>query len=90
MTPTPTPPPMVRVCWMDAQSDAHGWTPASELDREHCVVTTVGHLIADGRPGHLSVCLSYHIDGDELVVDSALHIPQAMVVSEQRLTTLPA
>lgn len=76
--------PMVRVLWTDAQGDAHGWTPISQLDNAPCVVTTVGHLVP-GRENHVTVALSYHHDNDEMVIDSALHIPLGMVLSTEHL-----
>lgn len=83
-------PPMVRVRWTDAQGDAHGWTPLDELDTAPCIVTTVGHLLP-GRDGHVTVALSWHHDGDQgLVVDSALHIPEGMVVCMENLSARPA
>jgi hypothetical protein len=82
---------MVRVRWIDAQSDAFGWTPSDELDRTPCVVTSVGHLIAGSRPGHVTVALSWHPDGEDgLVIDSALHIPEGMVQSLESLTAKAA
>ena len=83
-------PPMVRVCWTDAQGDAHGWTPLNELDADACVVTTVGHLLT-GRKNHVTVALSWHVGpDDELLVDSVVHIPEGMVISLENLQTRPA
>lgn len=84
-----TPPPMVRVVWTDAQGDAHGWTPVEDLDDTPCVVTSVGHLLT-GRKGHVTLALSFHWDEDDVIVDSALHIPEGMVISMDTLTARPA
>ena len=75
--------PAVKVRWVDAQGDAHGWTPADELDADPCVVTTVGQLLDTPRPGHTSVALSsYGGSGCEVrQVDSVVHIPDGMVLS---------
>jgi hypothetical protein len=84
-----TPMPMIRVCWTDAQGDAHGWTPLDELDTQPCIVTTVGHQIP-GRADHITVALSYHYNDGDLVVDSVVHIPSAMCLSVQTLAAVPA
>lgn len=83
------PPPMVRVVWNDAQSDADDWTPLEHLDGQPCIVTTVGHLLA-GRPGHVSVGLSWYLADDEMMVGNVLHIPEAMVLAMDSLISRPA
>lgn len=83
--------PMVRVVWTDAQDDAPVWSRLDELGDSPCVVTTVGSLLGNVRPNHVSVALSWHPDDDgEPVVGSVLHIPSAMVVTLEHLVTVPA
>lgn len=82
-------PRMVRVLWVDCQSDAWGWTPVADLEREPCVVTTVGTLIEPApRPGHVTVALSWHGgNGREVVCDSVVHIPERCIVLIENLYT---
>jgi hypothetical protein len=67
----------VTVEWMDAHSDAHGWTHKDALERIR-VIVSCGFLLPTsegGAPGHLTLVQSF--DGD--LVDSVLHIPLGMV-----------
>ena len=81
--PDPTLTRMVRVRWIDTQSDAWGWTPLAELDPTPCVVTTVGTLVEPSpRPGHVTVVLSWH-GGD--ICDSAAHVPERCIINVETL-----
>lgn len=74
----------VLVEWLDAHSDAHGWTHREALERIR-LITSCGMLLPTsqgGAPGHLTLVQSS--DGD--LVDSVLHIPSGMVRSVTSLT----
>jgi hypothetical protein len=80
----------VTVEWMDAHSDAHGWTHREALERIR-IISSCGWLLPTsqgGAPGHVTLIQS--CDGD--LVDSVLHIPAGMVRRVDSLTatlTLP-
>jgi hypothetical protein len=78
----------VRVIWTDCQGDAHGWTPADELDATPCVVTTDGILIEPPpRPDHVTVALSmFGGHGETRQVDSVVHVPVVCVHSVDNLS----
>ena len=63
------------VIWIDAFADAHGWCSLDQLEMVPRVISTVGWLLADQVPDHVSVAQSH--DGDS--VDSVLHIPRSAV-----------
>lgn len=73
----------VLVVWHDAHSGDEGWHAAGEIDSAPCVVETVGWLLPDGKPNHVTVVQSV-ISGDDSL-DGVLCIPVGMVVSIQVL-----
>lgn len=71
---------IVHIVWHDAHSDSHTWTSIDDIGDEPCVVHTVGYLLVDKKPNHVTVVQSF-IDVDEPDVDSVLSIPIGMVRS---------
>lgn len=67
----------VEVVWCDAHAVTHTWTALEELDREECIVRSVGMLINNGKDGHVVLAQSM-ISGEE-TVDNVLAIPNGMV-----------
>ena len=68
----------VRVVWHDAHSESGGgWISRDEIDREPCVVETVGWLVPDAKPEHLVIAQSRIAADDSL--DSVLCVPVGMV-----------
>ena len=68
------------VVWRDAHAVTDGWTHLDELDREECIVTSIGILLKDAKHGYLVLAQSM-ID-DENTVDGVLAIPDGMVISK--------
>ena len=73
--------PLVLVTWRDAHADAQGWASVDELDDEPCIVHSVGFHLENRKPGHVTIVQSIIVDE----LDSALHIPTAMVDSIRTL-----
>lgn len=74
---------LVRITWIDAHAVTDGWTGVDELDDEPCVVTSVGLLLPETKPGHVVLAQSWIEDTDDL--DGVLAIPLGMV---RRIDTL--
>lgn len=68
----------VRITWHDAFADVEGWMESSDIDAEPCVVQSVGFLIPDAKPGHVTLAQSMNSHDD---FDSVLHVPVGMVVN---------
>jgi len=78
----------VLIEWIDAHADANGWCDRDELDPEPRLITTVGIVLRNVKPNHLTVALSV----DEDKVDSVISIPTAVIKRVVRLVdglTLP-
>ena len=76
---------LVAVVWHDAHADSPGgWVLSDNIDPNPYVVVTVG-IIADLKPGHISIYQSWAADGQ---IDHVVHIPTGMVVRVDDLTTL--
>jgi hypothetical protein len=67
------------VTWRDAHAVTETWTHIDELDKHDCVVTSVGILLENVKPGYVVLAQSM-IDGEH-TVDHVLAIPVGMVVS---------
>ena len=67
----------VEVVWFDAHAVTHSWTAVEELDRDECVVRSVGMLLDGAKDGHVVLAQSM-ISGEE-TVDNVLAIPNGMV-----------
>ena len=68
----------VRVVWHDAHSESgDGWIGRDSIDREPCVVETVGWLLPDAKPEHLVIAQSWIAADDSL--DGVLCVPVGMV-----------
>ena len=67
------------VTWRDAHAVTEAWTHVDELDTDDCIVTSIGIVLADAKPGHLVLAQSM-IEG-ESTVDGVLAIPIGMVLS---------
>ena len=68
--------------WRDAYS-LGTWTKPDDMRPEPVVVQSVGFLIDDAVPGHLTLACSD--DGQGHVADG-IHIPRDMIVRKVRLT----
>jgi hypothetical protein len=55
---------IVSVVWLDAHAASDGWFDIDDLDVEPCSVTTIGWLIADAKPDHVTVAQSLADDGE--------------------------
>jgi len=69
------------VTWRDAHADAQGWASIDELDDDPCIVHSVGFHLENRKAGHVTIVQSIIVDE----LDSALHIPTAMVDSIRTL-----
>ena len=67
----------VEVVWFDAHAVTHSWTAVEELDREECIVRSVGMLLDGVKEGHVVIAQSMILD--EETVDNVLAIPNGMV-----------
>lgn len=74
----------VEVVWFDAHAVTESWTPVDELDRENCVVRSVGMLMDNVKEGHLVLAQSMICGQD--TVDNVLAIPAGMVRQVNPLT----
>ena len=74
----------VLLVWMDAHASTETWTPLEEIDPAPCLIHTVGLLLPEIKPGHVSVAQS--VDEDDRV-DSVLCVPVDMVVRMEDLPT---
>jgi hypothetical protein len=72
----------VLIEWIDAHADANGWCDRDDLDTEPRIITTVGIVLRNVKPQHLTVALSV----DEEKVDSVISIPTAVIKRVVRLT----
>jgi len=61
--------------WHDAHSD-ESWIDVSEIDAEPYPVRSAGWLIADAKPGHVTLAQSCGPDG---ALDGVIYIPTGMV-----------
>lgn len=74
----------VEICWRDAHDGApQGWHEPEELDRDPCIVRTVGWLIPHHKPGHATVCSSWSTTGH---IAEVTCIPLGMVQRIHSLT----
>jgi hypothetical protein len=71
----------VLIEWIDAHADANGWCDRDDLDPEPRLITTVGIVLRNVKPQHLTVALSV----DEEKVDSVISIPTAVIKRVVRL-----
>lgn len=78
---------LVRVTWIDAHAVTDTWTAIDELDDEPCVVTSVGLLLRDAKPGHVVIAQSHIAEQDD--VDGVLAIPSSMVTRMEDLCVHP-
>ena len=67
------------VTWRDAHAVCETWTHLEDLDKEDCIVTSVGILLEGVKPGYVVLAQSM-IDGEH-TVDHVLAIPVGMVIS---------
>lgn len=80
---------IVRIWWRDAHAATDTWTAVDDIGDEPCVVTSVGFLLRDVKPGHVVLAQSM-IDDDEYGdVDHVLAVPSAMVVRIESLHPVP-
>lgn len=67
----------VEVIWYDAHAVTESWTHMDELDKENCVVRSVGIMLKNVKEGHVVLAQSM-ISGED-TVDNVLAIPSGMV-----------
>jgi len=72
------------VIWHDAHSDGDVWMPEESIDPEPAVVTSVGIILDQVKPGHLTLAQS-HVHGHW---GTLLHVPISMVEEITILTTI--
>ena len=70
----------LHVVWRDAHAASDTWTHIDDIDPDDCLVTSVGILLADAKPGYLVLAQSM-INGAN-TVDGVLAIPHGMVISK--------
>jgi hypothetical protein len=64
------------VKWHDAHADFQGsWIHESDINPEPLEVTSIGIVLEEVKPGHVTLTQSY-IEG---ICDNILHIPESMV-----------
>lgn len=66
----------VEVVWHDAFAFRDAWVEESEIDAEPMVVRSVGWLLPEKKPDHVTIAQS--VNSDE-ILDGLLFIPCAMV-----------
>lgn len=69
---------VTEVVWFDAHEDARNWTPIDELDTQQRTIRSVGYLIPDHLPGHLTLAQSW--DADTGCVSQVINIPTVCVL----------
>jgi hypothetical protein len=67
----------VWVEWKDAHAGGANWMSVDDIDHDPCIVWTLGFLIPNGKPGHLTIAQSLADSGD---FDSPIFIPSDMVL----------
>lgn len=73
----------MKVTWHDAHAVSAGWMKTAEIDKDPCVVVSVGWLIEDIKANHVVVAQSFiPSEGD---IDHVLAIPENMVVKVEVL-----
>ena len=78
----------VLIFWKDAHAVFPGWTSLEDMDKDDCIIQTIGWMIPDIKPGHVVVVQSVgnpREDNVEDHVDSGIAIPEAMIVDIQEL-----
>lgn len=68
------------VVWRDAHAASETWTHIEDIDSDDCLVTSVGIVLVDAKPGYLVLAQSM-INGAN-TVDGVLAIPHGMVISK--------
>jgi hypothetical protein len=70
------------VVWLDAHADrAGGWVQPADIDVLPYTVITVGWLLNECKPDHISLAQSI---GDDGALDHIIHIPAGMVIETRR------
>lgn len=73
--------PVVVVAWDDAHAEGNGsWTDLSSIDDQPYRVVSIGWLLEDAKPGHVTLAQSLGCDDS---IDSVIHIPVGMIVSQR-------
>ena len=81
---------LIQVTWHDAHSVSETWTTKEDLDKEPCIVTSIGYLIASVKANHVVISQSVIVDDNH--VDHVIAIPHGMIKRIDRLkvsTLLP-
>lgn len=77
---------MALVAWHDAHAISDGWTSAEGLIPGACEVTTVGFVLPDAKPGHITLAQTV---GETPEYFHVFSIPDAMVIRVERLVASP-
>lgn len=70
-------PKTVLVHWLDAHDETDTWVDVKEIEKDPCIITSIGFVIENGKPNHLTLAQSY---SDELLYNNIIYIPNGMVV----------
>lgn len=73
--------PIVIVAWDDAHAEGNGsWTTISSIDDKPYRVVSIGWLLEDAKPDHVTLVQSLGCDDS---IDAVIHIPLGMIVSQR-------
>lgn len=75
-------PEPVLVKWLDAHDENDTWISDFEIEKEPCVITSIGFIVPKGKPNHVTLAQSY---SDELLYNNIIYIPDAMVVEVKNI-----
>lgn len=84
---TPKLPPIVAVTWLDATDAFPTWSDPAKVKADDVVqlVTSVGFLLTDVVPDHLTLATSLVPSSDEWHAGGGIHIPTSLVRSKRKL-----
>jgi hypothetical protein len=72
----------VYIKWLDAHDELDTWIASEDIEKEPCVITSLGFLIENGKPEHVTLAQSY---SDELLYNNIIYIPNAMVIETKNI-----
>lgn len=74
------------IMWRDAHADGGSWIDVSAINDQPYIVESVGFMLEEIKPGHVSICQS--LGDDDGIIDHVLHIPTQMIVDITQLYTV--
>lgn len=82
------PPKLVCVHWTDAFDSSNGWITIKEYSPKATHVISVGYMLEDNLPGHISITGSWFPSEEDEVSECGMitHIPKGMVNTVVELT----